>query len=282
MEKYYLNSSVFNYIRYNSLPAWADYILDHPPEYYKGWGVSVRHHKPVGGLDASTFIPKSKVFVNADLIPQLLGLLEELPPYHLITGNSDVGISQSVIDFILTKTKIITWTGHNFKKIDNRFLQIPMGFCEMGPQRPNAFTEYVTRPEFKIVPLVITPFSVTHNSRTELYDLVGKGILNLTADRLNYQDFLYSLSISKYSCCPRGNALDSHRFVESILMDSVPIVMTSDLDPVYKEMGGIIVEDWEECKEILRQPPPELNRDVVTEEYWKNRMIKHQESYERN
>jgi len=277
MEKYYIEEGEFNYIRYNSLPSLADHILDHPVEYYKGWGVTVAHNKSIGLKEVNQY---DSVFVNADLIEQYLDILTNIKvPYHLISGNADRIIPAETIQKVL-QTKIVTWTGHNFSKIDDRFLQIPMGFTELGDQRPNSFTEYVELPEMKIIPLVVTPFSVTHNSRTDLYELSGKGILNLT-DKISYQEFLTILGLSKYSACPRGNALDSHRFVESILMGSVPIVLTSDLDPVYKEMGGIIIQDWEECKEVIKEVPKQLNRDVVTLEYWNNRMLEHHINYEK-
>ena len=280
MEKFYLRDNEFNYTRYNSLPGLADYILDHPKEYYDGWGVTPTHKKPTG-IVIRDVKPYEKIFLNADLIIQYLTPLTDIKvPFHLITGNTDVQIHPDVIKFILTETKMATWSGHNFPKIDDRFLQIPMGFTELGSQRPNSFTEYVELPEMKIIPLVVTPFSVTHDSRTDLYELSGKGILNL-ADKISYQEFLTILGLSKYSACPRGNALDSHRFVESILMGSVPIVLTSDLDPLYEEMGGIIIDDWEECKEVIKETPEQLNRDVVTLEYWNNRMMEHHKNYEK-
>jgi hypothetical protein len=155
-----------------------------------------------------------------------------------------------------------------------------MGFAEIGPKRPNSFVDYIELHENKLVPLVVTPFRATHTSRSDLNNLYGEGILNLK-DSIDYSSFLTLLSISKYSCCPRGNALDSHRFVESILCNSIPIVMTSDLDPLYSEMGAVIITDWNECKDIKSLPIPKLNRDVVTLEYWQERIKTHQKQFER-
>ena len=75
--------------------------------------------------------------------------------------------------------------------------------------------------------------------------------------------------------------MDSHRFVESIACNSIPIVMTSDLDPLYHEMGAIIVTDWNVCKDVNSLPVPKLNRDVVTLEYWQERIRTHQKQFER-
>ena len=45
---FYNNKDKFNYIRFNSLPAFADYVIDHPKQYYDGWGVQIAHDKPIG------------------------------------------------------------------------------------------------------------------------------------------------------------------------------------------------------------------------------------------
>ena len=65
MENYYTKEGKFNYIRYNSLPALADHIIDHSPNYYEGWGVQCQHHKPVG-LDVVK--EYDTIFINADLL----------------------------------------------------------------------------------------------------------------------------------------------------------------------------------------------------------------------
>lgn len=276
MEHFYTPDGNFEYIRYNSLPALADHIIDHSPAYYEGWGVQCEHKKPVG---LGKVEPYQIIFVNADLLEAALPMLQGIDvPFHLLTGNADKLLSPATINGVMN-TKFVTWTGHNFPKIDERFLQIPMGFTELGPKRPNSFTDYIDLPEAKIIPIAVTPFGSTHGSRHELDNFYGTGILNLK-DRMDYTEFLTILSISKYSICPRGNALDSHRFVESIVCNSIPIVKTSDLDPVYKEMGGIIVNDWEEAKDYNKLPQHKLNRDVVTVGYWKNRLYEHMKQFE--
>lgn len=277
METYYDPNLKFNYIRYNSLPALADHVIDHSVDYYKGWGVTVAHNKPIGLGQVRQY---DTIFVNADLLDQCADLLNSIPvPYHLLTGNADKLLNDSTVYKIL-QGKVVSWSGHNFKKYDDRFLQIPIGFTELGEKRPNSFTDYIDLPTEKMIPIIITPFGETHTSRNQLSNLYGDGILNLKG-RIDYTHFLTLLSISKYSCCPRGNGLDSHRFVESIVCNSIPIVMTSDLDPLYNEMGAIIINDWNVCKNINDLPVRELDRSVVTLEYWEDRMKIHQKEIER-
>jgi hypothetical protein len=275
---FYNIENKFNYIRYNSLPAFADYVIDHPKQYYDGWGVQIAHDKPIG-IDFDNIKSGDTIFVTTEFLPQVIPILNKIDtPYHLITGVGDGTPEKNIIDEIL-KTKILTWSGNNIPKVDKRFLQIPIGLSELGDKRPNSFTDYVDLHTHKIIPIVATPTGGTHSSRKELQNLLGYNILNMT-ERISFQDYMYVLCLSKFSCCPRGNGFDTHRLTESILFNSIPIVKTSILDPMHQEMRAIIVTDWSACKNVDSIPVPELNRDVVTLEYWRARLLDHQHSFD--
>lgn len=274
--KFYNRESKFNYIRYNSLPALADYVIDHPKQYYTGWGVQIAHDKPIG-IDLDKVKPFDKIFVTTEFLPHIIPILKKIStPYHLITGVGDGTPTNEQIDEIL-KTKILTWSGNNIPKVDERFLQIPIGLTELGSNRPNSFTDYVDLYTHKIIHIVSTPVGGTHEGRKELQNMLGNNILNMT-ERISFEDYMYILSLSKFSCCPRGNGVDTHRLTESILFNSIPIVKTSILDPMNLEMGAVIIDDWNECKNFI--PTKELNRDVVTLEYWQDRLEKHLQKFE--
>jgi len=278
MKKYYTKEGKFNYIRYNSLPAFADYVIDHPKQYYDGWGVQITHDKPIG-IYFDNVKPYDKIFVTTEFLASTIPALQAIrTPYHLITGVGDVTPDKELIDLIL-QTNISTWSGNNLPKVDERFLQIPIGFTELGDKRPNSFTDYVDLPNHKLIPIVSTPVGGTHDSRKDLQNLLGYNILNMT-DRITFEDYMYILSLSKFSCCARGNGVDTHRMVESILFNSIPIVKTSILDPMYIEMNAVIVSDWNVCNNLENIPVPSLNRDVVTLEYWQDRLDNHQQKFE--
>ena len=48
---------------------------------------------------------------------------------------------------------------------------------------------------------------------------------------------------------PHGGGLDCHRTWEVLLLGSIPIVKSSALDPLYKDLPVVIVKDWSECKD---------------------------------
>tara|TARA_B110000858_G_C17790119_1_gene469433 strand:- start:563 stop:1309 length:747 start_codon:yes stop_codon:yes gene_type:complete len=69
---------------------------------------------------------------------------------------------------------------------------------------------------------------------------------NLTQDEFNSR-----LQKSKFVLCPFGFGLDTHRFYEVCAAGSVPIVMTSSLDNMYKQFGALIVKNWSEVTQEL-------------------------------
>ena len=48
----------------------------------------------------------------------------------------------------------------------------------------------------------------------------------------------------KFIISPHGNGLDCHRTYEAMLLGSIPIVRTSPLDVIYKDMPIIILKNW--------------------------------------
>merc|ERR1711988_48097 len=75
---------------------------------------------------------------------------------------------------------------------------------------------------------------------------------------------------------PQGNGLDCHRTWEALILESIPIVRTSSLDPLFAEFPVAIVKDWSEVTdEKLRSWHTELSpmftdelRQKLTVEFW--------------
>lgn len=63
------------------------------------------------------------------------------------------------------------------------------------------------------------------------------------------EHFFNSVNNSKFVVCPPGYGLDTFRFYESSYLGSVPIVLSSGLDSLYKKYNAIIVDSWEEITE---------------------------------
>jgi hypothetical protein len=76
----------------------------------------------------------------------------------------------------------------------------------------------------------------------------------------------------KWIISPHGNGLDTHRTYEAIALGCIPVVKSSSLDQIYKNMPIIILDNWEDISlDILEKKTIEANkksRDTILLEYW--------------
>ena len=49
-----------------------------------------------------------------------------------------------------------------------------------------------------------------------------------------------------FELCPEGNGLDTHRFYEALLLNTIPIVKRNSLESMYIQFPCVIVDDWKE------------------------------------
>tara|TARA_B110001469_G_scaffold57318_1_gene55106 strand:- start:869 stop:1813 length:945 start_codon:yes stop_codon:yes gene_type:complete len=70
------------------------------------------------------------------------------------------------------------------------------------------------------------------------HDFSGDSIVNTWK---KHKDYAFELS-------PSGNGLDCHRTYEAIILNTIPIVRSNTLDPIYKEhdLPVVIVDEWSE------------------------------------
>jgi hypothetical protein len=107
MKNYYLKDKEFNYIRYNSLPTFADYVIEFDKEYYRNVGVDICYNKS-NGLNVNELKPFDSIFIKVDLLENSLNWLLNLNvPFHLMTGNGDITISDDLIKQVLN-SKIVS------------------------------------------------------------------------------------------------------------------------------------------------------------------------------
>ena len=80
--------------------------------------------------------------------------------------------------------------------------------------------------------------------------------------------------------CPHGGGLDCHRNWEALCLGCIPIVKTSSIDNLYKDLPVLIVNDWEVITNKLLNDTiatfktkfenKEFNNEKLTLYYWRN------------
>lgn len=262
-------------LRYGSLAGFGNWVVDNPVEYYTNQGGDVEHTKQVG-LDIQKVQPWDSVFVKTDLLPQTFNKLAQINvPWHLITGNSDLTVNKDLANAMLSLPNIVSWTGNNLPKYNNKNLQVPIGIASSGVNSPNTF---LSLPEKSLCPrpiqMCLTPLGNTHPDRQEIKNWLQKNCYHVES-HLNWQGYQDVVAVSKFSICPRGNGIDTHRVMEAILLGAVPVVMSCCLDEMYNHMQCKIIYSWQDLLQAESWPVVVPNPKLATFDYWFDKFEHH-------
>ena len=81
---------------------------------------------------------------------------------------------------------------------------------------------------------------------------------------LSRLDYMRTISEYAFAISPFGHGLDCHRTWELLLMRTIPIVETSQLDPLFENLPVVIVNSWQEItEENLKKWLP-----IYAEKFW--------------
>jgi hypothetical protein len=100
----------------------------------------------------------------------------------------------------------------------------------------------------------------------------------ISQKRLDYASYMNHIGDSKFVLCPRGNGLDTHRFYETILMGSIPVVENSTLFPLFRDGKALVLPSFSELKiETLKDFKIDttnygLSRNIIMWQTWKDRI----------
>lgn len=200
--------------------------------------------------------------------------------YILITHGTDQAVPGRFVNK-LNDSKIIAWLGRNPSlKFHKKFHAIPIGI--------NARKEYAAKgvvPLFKNIMELDIPkeyllylninVKTNGNERGKVYDIFSKKQYCYCSDRKPMEEYLSDLKKSFFVLSPTGHGLDCFRTWEAILLGSVPIVTTSYLDPLLKDLPVIIVKDWNEVNESFLRAKidafygKEFSLEKLYISYWK-------------
>jgi hypothetical protein len=246
---------------YNFLPSICDYCLDFPKINYINMGITPKHnYKNWNPIDVRK---NNIIFVKNDMISHFF---ENIYPkinnsFFLVNGVGGFDIDKKYEKY-LEDDKIIKWYGTNLLFSHEKLFKLPIGFeeperCVGGSASHNGLHEggdqnilfklYRNRTIFdnKINKLFISYMGKTHKSRNEIdnilnYDFMVKG------EKMRFEKYLEEINKYKFVLCPRGCGTDTHRFWETLLVGSVPIIENNGLSDLYDKFPCIKVNSFSE------------------------------------
>jgi hypothetical protein len=195
------------------------------------------------------------IFVKTDLLDKFFtGYHDKISnKYILVSHNSDedVPITRDLKDYTryLEDEKIIVWFSQNVNRSHKKLIPVPIGvenrYC--SGKKLKVINKYRLN-KFKINKkyLLYMNFNIANwpEERSFVDKLFEKQSYCRKTDNIPYKRFFKEMASSNFILCPRGNGLDCHRTWESLYLKSIPIVRSSAMDPIYKNLPVIIVNNW--------------------------------------
>lgn len=244
----------------------------------------------------------SIIYICSTALYKFKNILPLLPcKIILITGDADQtcwkDLFETQDDFLtfIESEKIIHWFSQNCTAVHPKITQIPIGmdyhtmskhYPKWGPKLLPLEQEQIlkTIPKQPFWKRIIKGYSNFHffTNTKYGYDRIN-AIKCLPANTVYYEPSHLLresswLNQSKYAfvISPHGNGLDCHRTWEALLLGCIPIVKTSELDPLYTELPVLIVKDWSEVNLTLLHDtidhfrPMTFNYSKLLLSYWVN------------
>lgn len=115
--------------------------------------------------------------------------------------------------------------------------------------------------------------------RTYAYNTIPKDLVYYEPIKCQRTDSWKRMTEYAFVISPHGNGLDCHRTWESLCLGCIPIVKTSGLDPLFKDLPVWIVKLWSDVTEdnmkyiISLFQKQVFNMEKLTLRYWRDLMF---------
>ena len=170
------------------------------------------------------------IFLKADLMETFFKFFHQKinSRYVLLTHNSDLSFDSENKKYL--DEKIIHWFAQNINfKIDENFSLLPIGLENRRYLKNGFIYHFKKYRNSKKKYLVLSSFNENTNiSRLEVNKALKNNKMIISQNFKNTDSYKKTLSESMFNICPPGNGLDTHRFWESLLLNTLPIVVRSE------------------------------------------------------
>lgn len=197
--------------------------------------------------------PDDLWFIKRDFLPEFFSALSggRFPQISVVTQHSDYEVDDGIMAQKPDCVKIVF--GPNNTSIREDSVPIPLG---LGPPFGHGapMAEDIKRIETKgeRTKLLYVNFR-PHTFPSERMPLLSRfsdsdckwatiGKVDSTCQQ--FSGYLSDLTSHKFSLCPRGNGIDTHRLWESLYARTVPIVKYNPAHRLFRDLPILFVDDW--------------------------------------
>jgi len=201
-------------------------------------------------------------------LKKVIDVFSNFDSIRVVLGKGDYEINKDFADLIPNNCRIL---GNNINVSDHRFEYLPMG----RDFRSFYFSKHL-KPEKKKQNLVYANFSTnTHPNRKELARRIsGMKMIKMEhmGDFLKYnisrEQFFKNLSESKFSICPRGNAIDTFRLWDSLYVGTIPVVIKEAVfHELLSDLPILFVDSYDDFLNLSNSHIEDIYEDMQSQHY---------------
>lgn len=194
----------------------------------------------------------------------------------IITHNSDLPVNESVLDF--TKNLFFFSQNVSFEiKNDSKIRQIPIGLENRSYLKNGRLSDFKQKInlENKSTNILCSFNFDTNKSRIDVFNTVKDHDLTVFCRYRDHKNFINELSKFQFCFCPEGNGYDTHRFWESLMVGTMPIVKQSNFINNFFEhnIPMLVLKNWEDIYDFDSKALDSIynqNIETLKESYYLN------------
>ena len=239
--------------------------------------------------------PNGLLYVASDFVYGFSLRIHEIRvPFVLVTGDSDYTLpfdlfpNETSLTSFLGNPNLTKWYVQNCVYEHEKIVQLPIGldyhtFRQTTPLEQEKSLLDIEKQETQLKIYSNCHFAMNTrygNDRREAIFAIPRELLVLEPSYVPRIESWKHQSQYRFCLSPHGNGLDCHRTWEALCLGTIPIVKTSKLDDMYRDLPVLIVKDWKDVNETLLRETVEsfqtrtFQLEKLTLQYWINRMKK--------
>lgn len=202
--------------------------------------------------------------------------------FILLTHNMDETMPGKY-EYLLNDERIIAWFTQNKGINHPKLIGLPIGIANAYIEHGN--TEVLNK-ILKEISNNTKQYLLYVNFRTHTNMKARNKVLEYfktkpfctVATPKPWSTYLIDMSYSKFILSPPGNGFDCHRAWEALLMNSIPVMISTPIDDLFDDLPVIIVKNWSQVtKEFLEQQYSKIkqknyNFKKLYADYWLNKI----------
>ena len=231
------------------------------------------------------------IFLKADMIETFFKFFHQKieSRYVLLSHNSDFSFNLENQEYL--DDKVIHWFAQNINfEADEKISLLPIGLENRRYLKNGLIYHFNKYKNSEKKHLVLLSFNEKTNiSRLKVKEALKNNKLITSQMFKNSDSYKKTLSESMYNLCPPGNGLDTHRFWESLLLNTLPIVVrssfTSNLEKL--DIPALYLDKWTDLNEYKENELQSLYMEKINKNdltyyvqfnYWKKLILKSKSS----